>query len=272
MPQNLFCFDAIGTRWWIERLDQNHWDEGLKKLLIDEVSRFNKAYSRFDEDSILSNLLRIGHIDSQSPEIQAMFEFARNMYNATDGVFDISVGYSLEKLGYGRRHESLDSPQNYWPQISINPESITIPKGLRLDFGGFGKGWLIDNLVAIIRANRVDEFIVNGGGDLYVSSARPIEIVLEDPRNPKTQFGTVHLQNSAMAASSTTKRTWRKGEQTHHHIIDPNTKTSSSSQVMASFVTSRSALIADTLATTLIVRPELESKLHASFEFEATLI
>jgi thiamine biosynthesis lipoprotein len=240
--------------------------------MIDEVSRFDRAYSRFDENSDLSNLLRAGRLDSPSPETQAMFKFAREMYDATNGVFDISVGYSLEKLGYGYRHDSIDKHQNYWQQISITSEAITVPRGLRLDFGGFGKGWLIDNLVEIIHTMDVNDFIVNGGGDLYVSSSHPIEITLENPREPKTLFGTVNLQNKALAASSTTKRTWHTGEQTHHHIIDPETKSPSSSQAIASFVTSRSALIADTLATTLIIRPELESKLHSSFEFDVTLI
>ena len=201
-----------------------------------------------------------------------MFAFAHELYQATEGVFDISVGATLHTLGYGRREHGGAAPSDIWNQIQYSSGEISAPKGIMLDFGGQGKGWLIDSISDYLRQRGVNQFIVNGGGDLYVASSRPVVIALEDPAEPDKRFGQTSLMNESLAASSTQKRSWQVDGDMHHHIIDPTTGGSAASGVVGTFVKAPTAKLADSLATVLIVRPELADSLKRRFGIEVIVV
>lgn len=49
------------------------------------------------------------------------------------------------------------------------------------------------------------------------------EVGLEDPRDPQVDITTLLLQEGAVATSSVAKRTWKQGNISRHHLIDPRT-------------------------------------------------
>lgn len=115
-------------------------------------------------------------------EMVKMMEFAREMYHASDGVFDITIGNTLHRLGYGKRKAARQlHVRDFWRDVAVSDNEIVLPEPVMLDFGGFGKGWLIDVLSQHLRDFGIDAFIVNGGGDLYCQSETPIEFALEHP-------------------------------------------------------------------------------------------
>ena len=194
------------------------------------------------------------------------------MYTDSDGTFDIAVGATLHSYGYGNRKHGNAPVQNTWDKIHYDKTSVTIPAGLILDFGGFGKGWLIDLLVDCLRSHGVDQFIINGGGDLYVQSDEPIEFALEHPQNPALKIGQTRITRGALAASSTYKRSWQHDGTSYHHIIDPATNQPSKTDIAASFVRADTALIADTMATILLMRPNLNDKLTKKYGLKTILV
>ena len=131
---------------------------------------------------------------------------------------------------------------------------------------------MIDGIAAILNGHGVPQYIVNGGGDLYAKAAEPIGIALENPLMPGTMLQQIALQNGALAGSDTLKRTWHTGDVKKHHIIDPRTEDSSSSGIIACYVTAETALTADMAATVLLIRPELKPKLEAALGIHALLI
>ena len=149
---------------------------------------------------------------------------------------------------------------------------IRAPQGTVLDFGGLGKGWLIDEYAKILREHDVKHYIVNGGGDLYVDAAEPILFALEHPYKPTLKIGDIKIKKGALAASSIVKRVWKKGRKTLHHIIDPTTGKPTDTGIVATFVCAHNALVADALATVLIVRPDLEEALEQHYNAETLLI
>lgn len=201
-----------------------------------------------------------------------MLDFARTASVDTDGVFNITVGASLNRLGYGETRRAGVVSADFWDHVEMSHKGIRIPETIQLDFGGFGKGWLIDTFVEYLRSKGYESFIVNGGGDLYVASTQPVKIALEDPYTTHRTIGSVWLRDSALAASSSLKRTWCFEGETRHHIIDPSQDASSTSNVVASFVIASEAKVADMLATVLIVRPELEARLRASYTVTTKLV
>ena len=267
---SVYEFDALGTRWWCEAISGTV-DDTLRLAIDDAVQQFVADYSRFDEQSLLSQLCRDGYLNHPPAEMVAMLEFAREVFDVTDGVFNISVGGVLERAGYG--HGTGGETNNaLWSEVSVSDDIIRAPKGARLDFGGFGKGWLIDKLAALFRQHGVEQFIINGGGDLFVQSNTPVELSLEHPLDATKQIGTTQMWRGGLAVSSTIKRQWQKNGTTHHHIIDPSLGVSSQSGVASVYVKAPTALVADTLATVLIINPTLKQKLERHFNAQAIII
>ena len=271
-PSTAFEFDAIGTHWWIETLKGSALSDAVIVEIRAITEEFDRHYSRFRDDSLITNLARSGTITHPPAEMIAMLDFAKEMYHASDGAFNISIGGALHKLGYGSRSLAGDSIQNPWQVIRYNKNLVTAPVGTVLDFGGFGKWWLIDIYAGILKKHSVAQFIINGGGDIYVDSDSPIEFALEDPRSNKHKLGQTRITKGALAASSTLKRTWNDGEMSHHHIFDPETNMPIDSTIIADFIQAESALIADTMATILILKPSLNDKLTKIYGLKTILI
>jgi thiamine biosynthesis lipoprotein len=123
-----------------------------------------------------------------------------------------------------------------------------------------------------MRTHGVQYFLINGGGDLYVDAPEPVEFALENPFDSTRAVGQTRIKTGALAASSSLKRTWQHRGVHHHHIIDPKTEESSKSDVVASFVRAGSALIADTVATIVMIRPSLEKSLKRRYNLQTILV
>lgn len=270
--QSTYEFDAIGSRFWLERLDSGTFSNDLRQAIDDYVALFDLRYSRFRDDSLVSQLFDTGVIADPPSEMIQMLDFAKEMFVASEGAFDLTVAGSLSELGYGSRRHSGGVRADFWNTISYSTDEIHCPDGIMLDFGGFGKGWLIDHIAQIMREHGVNQYIVNGGGDLVVHSNEPVEFALEDPHKPGVVWKTASIAAGALAGSNTLKRAWDTENGRKHHIIDPTTDDSSDSPYDASYVLAPTALIADTLATIVIVRPELTDALSRAYDAHVMLI
>lgn len=271
---NKICFKGLGTYWECEVLFDIpvSKSEGVRILIEQELVRFSNSYSRFEKDSLISRLNQKKALEYPPLELIEMLDFAREMFEVSEGYFNISVGGRLNALGYGGQELYAFSDPNFWQKVIISEDKIVIPDQSVIDFGGFGKGWLIDRFANIFRQNSINEFIVNGGGDLFVQSQQPIEIVLEHPLDPSKKIGQTWIKNGSLAASSTLKRAWVQNEVLHNHIINPKDDKSMDGSIIGSFVKADRALIADAIATILIIKPELESTLSKKYDLKVILL
>ncbi|MBP9761984.1 FAD:protein FMN transferase [Candidatus Saccharibacteria bacterium] len=263
--------EALGTRWFIEPLGAP-WGARAVRTITQAVLDFEKTYTRFTDTSLLGSLNKHKILHRPPSEMLQMLRFAQNMQTSSNGVFNISVGGELVRLGYGQDAGTGNVSDTFWDEVVLTSDKITIPDQINLDFGGFGKGWLIDKLDAMIRSTFAQEYIINGGGDILVRSTRPIELALEHPHDPTMMIGTTRIMQGALAVSSPIKRSWKLGGHSVHHIIDPRKRRPSASPVVSAYVRSTSALIADVCATVLIIEPKLERRLAKKFDIQSILI
>ncbi len=265
----LYEFDGIGTHWWCESLS-HPIPSDLQVAVIAEVDRFDRLYSRFREDSLIIDLARTGVLHSPPPELVDMLSFSKELYELSDGGFDVSVGGILHAQGYGSRtHASTITGQAFWSRTHISRSKITIPAGAIIDIGGLGKGWLIDAIATLFVSHDVESFVINGGGDMYIAADEPVTIALEDPREPTQSIGTVKILGG-FAASSQGKRTWSDGDVDRQHIVSArNTPTDIPSGV---FVQAASARIADACATAIFVRPDRVTQLIDRYNLTVKIV
>jgi thiamine biosynthesis lipoprotein len=267
---------GLGTHWWIHA--ESPVPQGLALSLREElrtlIEDFEARYSRFRPDSELSRLNAAGAWPNPSPEFRGLLERALLLHELTDGLFNAAIGQRMVDLGYDERlsFAGVADPSSAAPLpevLRLDERGVRLSNGTRLDFGGFGKGALVDKLARRLERRGVAAYRVNGGGDLYVSSPDGQEVFLEHPYATGRFLQKIRLRRGALAASSTERRAWtdaRTGDR-RHHLAHP---TGDAPERIATFVVARSTLTADAAATTLAVaapadRPRLAKRLGVEY-------
>lgn len=266
---NFFEFSALGTEWSIELEKQ---DKILQNQILLAVDTFENNYTRFKDTSLLSELSRKSYLKNANDELIEMLKYALKTYKLSSGIFNISVGAVLSQQGYGLVDQNSKFVNNLADQIIIDGKNIQLKTKMHLDFGGFGKGWLIDKIAKLITSSSPQDFVINGGGDILVSQKTDnVELYIEDPYNSGFFLGTVSLQNGALASSSNLKRQWTYRGKTHAHIVP--TQSAENDLIGSIHVLGSTALQADSLATILFLATSIKRiKLAKDFNVEFFLI
>lgn len=271
MPKpELFTFDAIGTRWWCENLDGGSVPVAAQHAILSRADEFNQAFTRFDDSSLVGQLNRGLAVMNPPEELLELLRFSRQLYDVSDGAFNVSVGGELHRTGYGARGHAAPIWDDPWPAIKYDTRHVSIPATMTIDFGGIGKGWLIDSFADILARHGVRHFIVNGGGDMLVRSNKAINITLEHPLDNSKFVGTTKIKNGALAVSGNGKRQWEYAGKTYGHLVDPTG--ASGEQPAAVYVKAPSATIADAMATILFLQPSLKEKLTAAYDLNVVIL
>lgn len=270
MNHNQFSLAALGTHWWIEIFDKI--DEKTSAAAFGSCARFittfENKYSRFKPDSLISILNHKQILLKPDEEFRDLLTYGKNLYLRTNTHFNILTGHIQEARGYDSSYSFTSkneavSAGNPIINLSIENDIITLRHG-KIDIGGFGKGYLIDELAKMLKDEfSIQYFLINGGGDMYASSQheQPIEIYLEHPTIPKQFIQKTTLFNQGFAASSPFKRIWQTESGVYSHIIADD-----SSPKIASFIKAETARDADAFATTALLTTERELSQIASTE------
>jgi thiamine biosynthesis lipoprotein len=203
-----------------------------QRVVRDELAELDRSCSRFRADSELMRLVpgpnRVGAVLAGA--LVAALQVARD----TDGLVQPTLGRALRAAGYDRTFGQLpaDGPASLvlpvdpqaWRQVSVTGQVVTLPEGVDLDLGATAKAWAADRIAA--RLAELDTgVLVNLGGDLALAGPVPAggwTVDIAD-RPGAAPLQTVALESGGLATSSTTARTWRRGGEVLHHILDPLT-------------------------------------------------
>jgi len=237
------------------------------------LSKVDLAYSRFRPDSELSQINADGGGTRRvSPLLAAAIATSLRAAALTDGWVDPTVGRAMRAVGYDddfdrvrTRTEPISirlEPIPGWRAIQFDSRARTIgvPKGVEIDLGSTGKALASDlAAAAALAAMGQGGVLVSLGGDIAMAGDVPAGgwriLVAEDSDTPPASDGEViALRHGAIATSSTTVRTWRRGEIALHHLIDPHTGVSVESPWRTASVVAATCVDANTAATAAIVR------------------
>lgn len=266
---------ALGTTWWIEVFDERAQErrEGLAQSISTLLSSIEDRFSRFRTDSLVGKLNSQREVVTNDEDFATLITIGRTMYQQTRGAFNMLIGDELLARGYDHeysltatnRHIAIGNPLL---DLDYTDGTWRLDNG-HLDLGGIGKGWAIDQVAELLRSEGLQEFLINGGGDMYGTSeyGRPITIYLEHPTEADTYIGTTAIMHQGFAASSSHKRRWVTTAGTTSHIVGDT------EMIDASYVIATDAVTADTLATTalLLPPPEFTSLCEANKAEWATL-
>jgi len=233
---------------------------------------FESQFSRFLPGSELS---RFNRRETETVAVSAeMFDLLTEclkLNEQTGGVFNPLVLKDLEAAGYNASFEKLTPGASANTSAPGVPPALTcltlheqrreasLPAGLRLDFGGIGKGYAVDAAAALLV--EASDFLVDAGGDIYAAGhapdGGPWRIDVADPAAPEDRIDVVALSDQAIATSWTTRRRWQTASGWAHHLIDPRSGLPAESGVTGATVIASRAVEADVFAKcALILGPE----------------
>jgi len=211
--------------------------EAVAAAALAEVRRIEAKFSRYRDDSVVSAINRSAgnpcgvEVDE---ETSALLDYAATGFRISGGLFDITSG--VYRRVWDFRHarlpdqQALDSCRRLvgWNRVVWKRPQLKLPLvGMEIDFGGFGKEYAADRVVAACRNMGVDIGFVNLGGDIAVIGSRldgkPWRVGIQHPRHPKAAFAQVDLASGALATSGDYERFFVHAGKRYCHILNPMT-------------------------------------------------
>lgn len=254
-------FEALGTYWSIETPQPLG---ELNEKVETRLAEFDRSYSRFRDDSFVSQL-RLPGTYVLPADALPLLTFYRKLYEATHGVVTPLVGEALEQAGYDAQY-SLQPKTGLatvpvWDDVMRTENgNITIYQPIVLDVGAAGKGYAVDSIAKMLEEAGVQDYVIDASGDIR-SHGNLQRIGLEHPTDSSSILGVAEIKNQSLCASSSNRRQWGRW----HHIINGHTS-QPASEVVATWVVADSTMVADGLATALFFVP---FKNLAQWQFQA---
>jgi thiamine biosynthesis lipoprotein len=223
------------------------------------------ACNRFRADSEISRINGADGDVALTSTMTLALRAARRASTLTDGLCDPTVLASLEALGYDHDFDSLgvvaDTPVHLSPapgfaSLHFDDVGQRVSKSAdwRIDLGASAKALVADLVVEDVGAT--GGVVVEIGGDVrargrddtspwIIGVAETLTITGDEPR--------FTLVDGAIATSSNSVRTWRRGNNVIGHIIDPRTGHSVATPYAAATVIDADCVAANAFATAALI-------------------
>lgn len=256
-PPSVHRFAAMGTE--VEVLAVRPLRPVELTVVRTLFSEVEAALSRFRPDSELSRLnMAAGRPFQASPLLWHVLRSALAAARSTRGLFDPTVLPALEAAGYRASHApgtraaaAPPEPGAGYRRVHLRRGgAVLLESGVRVDLGGFAKGWTVDAAVWLLR--HAGSCVVNAGGDLHAVGPGPDGtgwlVGVQDPDRPELDLAVVRLRDGALATSSAALRRWNTQHGPAHHLIDPRTQRPAATGVVAATVLAPTTAQAEVLA------------------------
>ena len=210
--------------------------ESMAKLAIDEVLRIERKYSRYTTDSVIAKInQQAGRGALQcDDETWALFQFATQLFDKSDGLFDITSGVLRQAWDFKKPEVPTSQklevllPLVGWQNVVLQDQSIALPlAGMEVDLGGFGKEYAADRAAQVLKEKGVTHGYVNLAGDMRFlgpkPNGEPWMIGIQDPRVPDRVVATLPITQGGLATSGDYERYFELNGQRYCHVLNPKT-------------------------------------------------
>ena len=240
-------------------------DQTICDAVFNLANELEAKWSRFLSDSevmLLNNNPDVSHQVSDAT-LRLVSEMKLGC-ELTQGLFSGRVLGELIETGFAT---SRANPENVttWKaseqssadlsdvEIDLAAKSVTVPRGVAIDAGGIGKGLAADLMSDYAMQLGAMGVAVFAGGDVAIKGmaidAAGWKVDISDPNDVTKFIASVELSRGGLATSS--PMGWKIGKS--HHIIDPRTLKSATSNVVQATVIAQNASQAEVLAKMCVI-------------------
>ena len=246
------------------------WANNCIEEAVEEIRRIEKLLTTFNESSQTNLINRNAgiapvHVDD---EVFALIRRSKKISGITQGAFDITYG-SIDKrlwnfdmnmtvLPGAKVAKQLVRLINY-KNIVLDERNGTVflkEKGMRIGFGGIGKGYAAECAKAVLQKRGIKSGIVNAAGDLTAwgnqPNGKPWTIGIADPNASREIFSHMNITNTSVATSGNYEKFVVIDGKKYSHTIDPKTGLPVTGIKSVTIICSN-AEIADAMATPVMI-------------------
>ena len=206
-----------------------------------EIQRIEKLLTTFAESSETNLINRNAGLEPVvvSREVFDLIARSKRISELTQGAFDITYGSVDKQLWNFDQHMTRlpDAATASRLVRLINFQNVVLDenkctvllreKGMRIGFGGIGKGYAADKAKALLVRKGINSGIVNASGDLTVWGTQPNgkqwTIGIADPNAGREAFSSLELSNTSIATSGNYEKFAIVDGKKYSHTIDPKT-------------------------------------------------
>ena len=222
--------------------------EKFSQIAIDEVKRIEVKFSRYREDSVISQINSNAGGDwvKCDKETLQLIDYAQQLHQYSNGLFDITSGVLRKVWDFKSAKIPTQSEiKEILPLIGLQKlerkdESVRLRhKDMQIDLGGIGKEYAVDRVAALLFKQGIGldghesigfqgaSALINFGGDVRALNAKPDgrawQIGIQDPRKPEVCFANVNLSQGALTTSGDYERFLEVDGKRFCHILNPFT-------------------------------------------------
>lgn len=198
------------------------------------LDELNLTLSDYREDSEINRLCRTagsGEFIKVSNDLWAILQESVKAAKLSKGYFDVTIGPMTQLWRRMKRQKQLPSQQQIEDagakigieNINFNAysQSVMLKKqGMRIDFGGIGKGFAEDEMIKVLQQNGIKSAMIEAGGNIVVTdsptdSPQGWEIIIKE----KKYF----LKNCGISTSGDLYQFVEIEGKKYAHILDPKT-------------------------------------------------
>lgn len=253
----------------VEAKTATETDFFLKKA-VEEISRIEALLSTYQETSETNLINKNAGLKpvKVSDEVFSLIKRSKKISEITDGTFDITYG-SIDQRFWNFDTEMTELPDEVlarksialidYRNIILNTEEKTVflkNKGMRIGFGGIGKGYAAEKTKNLLKNLGVKAGIINASGDLSCwgipENGKPWTIGIAHPDFAELPFSTLEVTDLSVATSGNYEKFVMIDGKRYSHTINPKTGFPVHG-IKSVTVISPNAEISDALATPITI-------------------
>jgi thiamine biosynthesis lipoprotein len=232
----------MGNRFEITAVGHNEaWANEMITAGVAEIKRIEKLLTTFNEESETSRINRNAGVQpvTVSKEVFDIIERSIRISAITQGAFDITYG-SIDKrlwnfdttmtaLPNAHKAKKMVRLINY-KNIELDKTNCTVflkEKGMRIGFGGIGKGYAAEMAKQAMQQSGVTSGIVNASGDLTTwglqPDGTPWTVGIVHPDYKEYPFSYMNISDMAVATSGNYEKFILINGKKYSHTINPRT-------------------------------------------------
>lgn len=210
----------------------------IAQLAVSEIQRIEAKFSRYQQGNLVDRMNHShGNAVAIDQETFNWLEYAKSLYQLSDGLFDITSGilrtiwqFTADSVPPSQADILRTLQSIGFDKLRYDTKYFYLPEGMQIDFGGIGKEYAVDhisNLIAPLCAKTKASYLVNLGGDLSAvklkPNAPPWIIGLESVNADNKTASTIKITQGAVATSGNSKRFFDYKGKRYGHLLNPKT-------------------------------------------------
>jgi FAD:protein FMN transferase len=225
----------------------------LSKKAFDIIKHYeDNVFSFYKKSSFtykINKRLKKENLKVKNKDLLNLIKISLKIRKKTNGLFDITYKSKIKN------------------KIKVYETYALIKKGTILDFGGIAKGYIINKVKKFFLKNKINNFLINAGGDILthgMKGKRPWTVEVLNPSSKKNYLRCKFNKENVIFTSGSYYRFKEKNAKVYTHIVNPKTNSSLKKDIKSVSLIGKDPSLIDGLCTSTYLIEKNNIKKHLS--------